>query len=171
MTAVPVLALENASRALGGRVVVRDLSLAIPKGEVLGLLGVNGAGKSTTLRMIVGILTPSTGRVRFGGRDLAEHPELARRGIGYLPEVPPLHAELTVTEYLDFCARLHGLARDVRGAVERAIERCDLGDVRRRLIGALSKGYRQRVGLAQAMIHEPKIVILDEPTSGLDPLM
>jgi ABC-2 type transport system ATP-binding protein len=170
MTAAPVLALEQASRALAGRLVVRDLNLALAKGEVLGLLGVNGAGKSTTLRMIAGILAPSAGRVRLGGEDLAEHPELARRRIGYLPEVPPVHVELTVAEYLDFCARLHGLAGDARAAADRAIERCDLGDARRRLIGALSKGYRQRVGLAQAIVHAPELIVLDEPASGLDPV-
>jgi gliding motility-associated transport system ATP-binding protein len=167
--AAPMLVLEKASRLLAGRRVVCDLDLALGKGEVLGLLGVNGAGKSTTLRMIAGVLAPSTGRVRLDGKDLAEHPELARRRIGYLPEIAPLHPELTVTEYLVFCARLHGLGRDARSASARAIERCGLGDVRLRLIGALSKGYRQRVGLAQALIHEPPILILDEPMSGLDP--
>jgi len=170
VTAIPVLALENASRALAGRLVVRDLDLSLARGEVLGLLGVNGAGKSTTLRMIAGILAPTTGRVRLDGEDLAEHPELARRRIGYLPEIPPVHTELSVAEYLDFCARLHGLTRDARAAADRAIERCDLGDVRRRLIGALSKGYRQRVGLAQAIVHSPELIVLDEPASGLDPV-
>ena len=168
--APPVLVLEKASRTLAGRRVVRDLDLRLAKGEVLGLLGVNGAGKSTTLRMIAGVLTPSTGIVRIDGEDLAEHPELARRRIGYLPEVPPLHAELTVGEFLLFCAGLHGLGRTGRAAVDRAIERCDLGDVRRRLIGTLSKGFRQRVGLAQAILHEPELIVLDEPASGLDPV-
>ena len=152
--AEPLLVLDKASRLLAGRRVVSDLDLALGKGEVLGLLGVNGAGKSTTLRMIAGVLAPSSGRVRLGGEDLAEHPELARRQIGYLPEIPPLHAELTVTEYLVFCARLHGLAGGAPAGAARAIERCELGDVRRRLIGALSKGFRQRVGLAQAILHE-----------------
>jgi ABC-2 type transport system ATP-binding protein len=170
VTAIPVLALENASRTLAGRLVVRDLGLALAKGEVLGLLGVNGAGKSTTLRMIAGILAPTVGHVRLDGEDLAEHPELARRRIGYLPEIAPVHAELTVAEYLDFCARLHGLSREARAAVDRVIERCDLGEVRRRLIGALSKGYRQRVGLAQAIVHAPALIVLDEPASGLDPV-
>src|ERR1700752_515452 len=145
MTAAPVLVLENASRLLAGRRVICDLDLTLGKGEVLGLLGVNGAGKSTTLRMIAGVLAPSAGRVLLDGKDLAEHPELARRRIGYLPEIAPLHPELTVAEYLVFCARLHGLAREAGSASARAIERCGLGDVRRRLIGALSKGYRQRV--------------------------
>jgi len=166
----PVLTLHKASRDLAGRRVVRDLSLALAKGEVLGLLGVNGAGKSTTLRMIAGVLAPSAGQVRVDGKDIGEEPELARRRIGYLPEIAPLHVELTVAEYLAFCARLHGLARAARAAATRAIERCALGDVRNRLIGALSKGYRQRVGLAQAIVHEPDLIVLDEPASGLDPV-
>ena len=170
MTSPPVLTLDRVSRDLAGRRVVRDLTLALAKGEVLGLLGVNGAGKSTTLRMIAGVLAPTTGKVLIDGTDLGEEPELARRRIGYLPEVPPLHVELTVTEYLAFCARLHGLARDADAAVARAIDRCGLGDVRRRLIGALSKGFRQRVGLAQAILHEPALIVLDEPASGLDPV-
>ncbi|HEY0179923.1 MAG TPA: ABC transporter ATP-binding protein, partial [Dokdonella sp.] len=146
--AAPTLALVHAGRRLGGREVVRDLSFEVAKGDVLGLLGVNGAGKSTTLRMIAAVLAPSSGTVRLEGADLYERPERARRGIGYLPEVPPLHAELTPQEFLRFCARLHGLARAaVAPAVARAIERCDLGDVRRRPLRTLSKGYRQRVGL------------------------
>jgi ABC-2 type transport system ATP-binding protein len=170
MTAPPVLALDRVSRDLAGRRVVRDLTLALARGEVLGLLGVNGAGKSTTLRMIAGVMAPSTGTVRIDGEDLSEHAELARRRIGYLPEVPPLHTELTVAEFLAFCARLHGLSRKSDAAVAAAIERCGLGDVRRRLIGALSKGFRQRVGLAQAILHEPALIVLDEPASGLDPV-
>jgi ABC-2 type transport system ATP-binding protein len=170
MTPPPVLALDRVSRDLAGRRVVRDLTLALARGEVLGLLGVNGAGKSTTLRMIAGVLAPSAGKVLIDGKDLNEEPELARRRIGYLPEVPPLHAELSVGEFLAFCARLHGLARGADAAVARAIDRCGLGDVRRRLIGALSKGFRQRVGLAQAIVHEPVLIVLDEPASGLDPV-
>jgi ABC-2 type transport system ATP-binding protein len=169
MPAAPVLALDKASRDLAGRTVVSDLTLALDKGEVLGLLGVNGAGKSTTLRMMAGVLAPSAGTVRFEGADLAEEPARARRGIGYLPEVPPLHDELSVVEYLAFVARLHAVAH-VGEAVDRALERCALGDVRRRLIGALSKGFRQRVGLAQAIVHEPALIVLDEPASGLDPV-
>ncbi|HVT33262.1 MAG TPA: ABC transporter ATP-binding protein [Rhodanobacteraceae bacterium] len=169
MSAMPVLALDKASRDLAGRRVVSDLTLALDRGEVLGLLGVNGAGKSTTLRMMAGVLAPSAGTVRFAGQDLAEHPALARRGIGYLPETPPLHDELSVAEYLAFAARLHAAAQ-VGAAVDRALERCALGDVRRRLIGALSKGFRQRVGLAQAIVHEPALIVLDEPASGLDPV-
>lgn len=169
--ATPTLVLERASRRLAGRTVVRDLDLSLARGEVLGLLGVNGAGKTTTLRMIAGVLAPTAGTVRVDGTDLYEHPELARRHIGYLPETPPLHAELTPGEFLRFCARLHGLERGaVAAAVERTIERCELGDVRRRPMTTLSKGFRQRVGLAQAILHEPELIVLDEPASGLDPV-
>lgn len=146
-------------------------SLHVARGEVLGLLGVNGAGKSTTLRMIAGVLAPDAGQVLLAGRDLYEAPGLARRGIGYLPERAPLHAELDVGEFLTFCARLHGLSRrDAEAAVRREVERCDLGDARRRLIGQLSKGFQQRVGIAQALLHAPALVVLDEPASGLDPV-
>ena len=150
---------------------MHDLSLELARGEVLGLLGVNGAGKTTTLRMIAGVFAPSTGSVHIDGEDLYEYPELARRRIGYLPETPPLHAELTPEEFLRFCARLHGLARSaVVPAVERTLERCELGEVRHRPMAALSKGFRQRVGLAQAILHEPDLIVLDEPASGLDPV-
>jgi ABC-2 type transport system ATP-binding protein len=167
----PTLALDQVGRRLAGRDVVRSLSIGLARGEVLGLLGVNGAGKTTTLRMVAGVLAPTSGTVRLNGADLYEQPERARRSIGYLPETPPLHAELSALEYLDFCARLHGVARAaVRSAVDRVLERCELGDVRRRPLGALSKGYRQRVGVAQAILHEPELIVLDEPASGLDPV-
>ena len=170
-TAQPTLVLDHVSRALAGRAVVRNVGLSLARGEVLGLLGVNGAGKTTTLRMIAGVLAPSSGRVRVDGEDLYEHPELARRRIGYLPETPPLHAELTAEEFLSFCARLHGIApRAVTAAVARTLERCELGEVRRRPMATLSKGFRQRVGLAQAILHEPELIVLDEPASGLDPV-
>lgn len=169
--ATPILSLRNVSRRLDGRSVVRDLNIDLNRGAVLGLLGVNGAGKTTTLRMMAGVLAPSAGAIRLDGRDLQEEPELARRRIGYLPETPPLHAELTAEEFLRFCARLHGMARNtVAAAVARTLERCELGEVRRRPMGALSKGFRQRVGLAQAILHEPELIVLDEPASGLDPL-
>ena len=171
MTVAPTLVLDQVGRRLAGREVVRAISLELARGEVLGLLGVNGAGKTTTLRMIAGVLAPTSGGVRLNGADLYEQPELARRSIGYLPETPPLHAELNALEYLGFCARLHGVARaNVRAVVDRALERCELGDVRRRPLGTLSKGYRQRVGVAQAILHEPELIVLDEPASGLDPV-
>jgi len=167
----PILALQHVGRSLAGRTVVRELNLELGGGEVLGLLGVNGAGKTTSLRMIAGVLAPTSGTVRLGGEDLYEQPELARRRIGYLPETPPLHAELSAEEFLAFCARLRGVARGaVAAAVARALERCELGDVRRRPMAQLSKGFRQRVGLAQAILHEPELIVLDEPASGLDPV-
>jgi len=166
----PILVLEQAGRRLAGRDIVSGIDLVLDRG-VLGLLGVNGAGKSTTLRMVAGVLAPTTGHVRLDGHDLYEAPGEARRRIGYLPETPPLHDELTAEEYLGYCARLHGVPRAaVAGAVERALERCGLGELRRRLLGALSKGYRQRVGIAQAIVHEPALIVLDEPASGLDPV-
>lgn len=166
-----VLTLEQTGRSLAGRVIVDALDLTVGKGEVVGLLGINGAGKSTTLRLVAGVLAPDRGTIRLNGVDLAEQPHAARRAIGYLPEDPPLYAELTVAEFLRFCGRLHGLAGTrLRAQLDRTIERCDLGDVRRRLIGALSKGYRQRVGIAQAIVHEPDLIVLDEPASGLDPV-
>jgi ABC-2 type transport system ATP-binding protein len=155
---------------LAGRRIVASLNLTLDRGSVLGLLGVNGAGKTTTLRMIAGLLAPSSGQVLIGGVELSEQPSGARR-LGYLPELPPLYAELRVGEYLDFCARLHGLRGTlVTQAVTRVIERCGLGDVRRRLIGNLSKGFQQRAGIAQALVHAPDLIVLDEPASGLDPL-
>ena len=167
----PLLRLDHVSRTLAGRPVVRELELEAHRGEVLGLLGVNGAGKSTTLRMVAGVLAPSAGMVRLDGADLYEAPELARRRIGYLPEEAPLHDELSVVEYLRFCGRLRGLSRPAaNAAVDREIQRCDLGEVRWRLIGQLSKGFRQRVGLAQALLHAPDLIVLDEPASGLDPV-
>ena len=168
---VPLLQLDALSRSLAGREVVRGLNLTLARGEVLGLLGVNGAGKSTTLRLIAGVLAPTSGTVRIAGENLYDDPALARRAIGYLPERAPLHPELDVTEYLRFCARLRGLGRaETATAVAREIERCDLGEVRRRLIAQLSKGYAQRVGIAQALLHSPPLIVLDEPASGLDPV-
>lgn len=170
-SAPPLLHVDHVSRRLGGRTVVHELSLELSAGTVLGLLGVNGAGKSTSLRMIAGVLAPDSGRILLDGVDLAGQPGLARRDIGYLPENAPLHDELSVEEYLRFCARLHGVPRSrVASLVDRALLRCDLVDLRRRLLGTLSKGMRQRAGIAQAIVHEPRLIILDEPASGLDPV-
>ena len=170
MAACALLQLQGVSRRLAGHPIVDGVTLALDRGGVLGLLGVNGAGKTTTLRMIAGVLAPSAGKVLFDGRDLGEEPALARR-LGYLPETPPLYAELRVDEYLAFCARLRGMrAADTRKAVERVIERCGLVEMRRRLCGNLSKGYAQRAGIAQAIVHDPDLIVLDEPASGLDPV-
>jgi ABC-2 type transport system ATP-binding protein len=167
----PLIKIEHLYRYYGDRCAVQDLGLELQRGEVLGLLGPNGAGKSTTLGMIAGNLAPSSGEIRLNGVDLLKHPLKAKAGLGYLPENPPLYRELSVDEYLQFCARLRAIPRgEVQEAASRAKERCGLTEVARRLIGNLSKGYQQRVGIAQAIIHDPAVVILDEPTVGLDPI-
>jgi ABC-2 type transport system ATP-binding protein len=159
------------TRRYGGKAAVSALSLTLRKGEVLGLLGPNGAGKSTTMKMLTGTLAPSEGTVHIKGVALAEDPTRAKQALGYLPEQPPVYPELTVDEYLDFAGGLHGLRGAARReAVVSAKRDCGLTEVGRRLIGNLSKGYQQRVGLAQAIIHRPPVVILDEPTVGLDPI-
>jgi len=166
-----LLRLSAVGRLLAGREVVAGLNLSLDRGSVLGLLGVNGAGKSTTLRLIAGVLAPSAGQVLIDGTELGEYPETARTRLGYLPERVPLYPELRVEEYLAFCARLHGLAGPAQTMATAAVtERCGLGDVRRRLLGNLSKGYQQRVGIAQAIVHDPALIVLDEPASGLDPV-
>lgn len=171
MNTPALLSLQQVGLDAGQRTLVDDLTLHLERGDVLGLLGVNGAGKTTTLRMIAGVLAPTRGRVLLDGGDLADDPGIAHRRIGYLPERPPLHDELRVDEYLRYCARLHGVPRTgATTAVEAAIDACDLESVRLRLIGNLSQGFRQRVGIAQAIIHEPDLVVLDEPASGLDPV-
>jgi len=159
------------SRRYGPNVAVEGVNLTLKRGEILGLLGPNGAGKSTTMKMLTGNLAPSTGSVRINGVDLARDAKAAKRHIGYLPEQPPVHPECTVDEYLSFAARLHGISgKAVQPAVERAKAACNLQAMSKRLIGNLSKGFQQRVGLAQAIIHRPPVIILDEPTVGLDPI-
>ncbi|MCA3130647.1 MAG: ABC transporter ATP-binding protein [Rhodocyclaceae bacterium] len=166
----PILAASNLSRHYGARHAVRDVSLTVARGEVLGLLGPNGAGKTTTLQMITGNLAPDAGEVRIRGIDLLDNPVGAKRHVGYLPETPPLYRDQTVREYLRLAARLRRVSKaKVAAAVDRAMERTGVGDVAGRLIGTLSKGYQQRVGIAQAIVHEPDLVVLDEPTVGLDP--
>lgn len=166
-----LVAVEGLSRRYGSIQVVDQLSFTLARGQILGLLGLNGAGKSTTLRMLAGVLAPDAGRITIAGADLLDQPQQARKAIGYLPEQPPLYAELTVDEQLHYSARLHRLDRAAaRQATARVKERCGLTDVGQRLTGQLSKGYRQRVGIAQALLHDPAVVILDEPTVGLDPV-
>jgi ABC-2 type transport system ATP-binding protein len=149
---------------------VADVSFSAQAGEVVGFLGPNGAGKTTTLRMLTTCLAPTSGSVSIAGFDALTQGDEVRRRIGYLPEVPPLYGEMTVVEYLSFAAELRGVpARRVRSAVADVVEKCALGEVRRRLCQYLSRGFCQRVGLAQAIIHDPEVIILDEPTSGLDP--
>ncbi|WP_028007140.1 ABC transporter ATP-binding protein [Solimonas flava] len=159
------------TRRYGPTVAVNRLDLTLRKGEILGLLGPNGAGKSTTMKMLTGNLAPSDGDVRIKGVSMREQPKLAKSSLGYLPEQPPVYPELTVDEYLGYCAGLHGVARkDLADALASAKRDCGLADVGHRLVGNLSKGYQQRVGIAQAIIHRPPVVILDEPTVGLDPI-
>ncbi len=149
---------------------VKDISFTANPGEVVGFLGPNGAGKTTTMRLITGYLPPSAGEVKVDGLTVRTNALEAKRRIGYLPELPPIYPELTVNEYLHFVGRLRRLpARQRKQAVERACQRTALGDVRHRVLGHLSKGYRQRVGIAQAILHDPPLLILDEPTAGLDP--
>ncbi|MFO7603885.1 MAG: ATP-binding cassette domain-containing protein [Gammaproteobacteria bacterium] len=162
---------EHISRYYGPNAAVSQVSFELRRGEVLGFLGPNGAGKSTTMQMITGNLAPSAGRIRICGIDLLDQPKAAKAAIGYLPEQPPLYRDFTVDEYLTFCARINGIAHDqVNAAVQRAKQRCGLTDVSQRLINNLSKGFQQRVGIAQAIIHSPAVVVLDEPTVGLDPI-
>ena len=162
---------NNVSRYYGTTLAVNNISFDVKRGEVLGLLGPNGAGKSTTMLMLTGNLAPSEGEIIINGIDLLERPRQAKANIGFLPEQPPLYRDLTVDEYLHFCAKLHRISREKRSSALDAVkQQCGLSDVGRRLIGNLSKGYQQRVGIAQAIIHAPAVVILDEPTVGLDPL-
>jgi len=166
-----LLQVEGLSRFYGPLQAVKNISFAVQQGEVLGFLGPNGAGKTTTMQMLTGNLAPSQGRITVAGHDLLEDPRAAKAAIGYLPEQPPVYRDLTVDEYLDYCAALNRIARSKRHAArDAAKQKCGLSEVGRRLIGNLSKGYQQRVGIAQAIIHLPPVIILDEPTAGLDPI-
>jgi ABC-2 type transport system ATP-binding protein len=159
------------TKRYGGLTAIRGVSFEVAKGEVVGFLGPNGAGKTTTMRILTGYLPPSEGRAIVGGFDLARDPREAKRTTGYLPETPPLYPEMTVRDYVRYVAALHDVPRAQRaGKTDRAIGACGLEKVADRVIRTLSKGYRQRVGLAQAIVHEPAVLILDEPTSGLDPI-
>jgi ABC-2 type transport system ATP-binding protein len=158
------------TRRFGDFSAVQGVSFAVPEGEIVGILGPNGAGKTTTIRMITGFLPPSSGRVTLGGKDLFGGDVAVRRDIGYLPENVALYPELRVEEYLTWRGRLEGMDRAaIRKRLPEVLERCLLVDVRRQVIGTLSKGYRQRVGLAGAILHDPRVLVLDEPTVGLDP--
>ncbi|MEO1170905.1 MAG: ABC transporter ATP-binding protein, partial [Myxococcota bacterium] len=160
----------NVAKYYGPHAAVRDLSFSIEQGEVVGLLGLNGAGKTTTLRMLSGILLPSSGRITIDGHDLGKSPEAVRARIGFLPDRPPLYPEMTVDDYLMFVAHIKGVRKNASGHLGRAIEATDLLEVRHRPIGALSQGFQRRVGIAQAIVHDTKLILLDEPTSGLDPV-
>ncbi len=159
------------SKRYGDIVAVDDVSFEITKGEVVGFLGPNGAGKTTTMRMLTGFIPPTDGTAVLAGHDIFSDPIAARRAVGYLPETPPLYPEMSVLSYLRYVATIKDVPRrGRREAVDRAMERCGLTKVGRQVIGTLSKGFRQRVGLAQAIVHDPAVLILDEPTVGLDPL-
>ncbi len=165
-----MIEVQDLVKRYGGRAAVDHLSFTVETGQVYGFLGPNGAGKSTTMNMMTGYLAPTSGTILVDGHSLADDSREAKRRIGYLPELPPLYTDMTVEEYLSFAAELKGVPRAGRGEqLEQVLEMTWLGDVRRRLIRNLSKGYRQRVGLAQALLGFPDILILDEPTVGLDP--
>jgi len=166
-----VIEARSLSKRYGDVKAVDAVTFSIGKGEVVGFLGPNGAGKTTTMRMLTGFLPPTDGTAVIAGHDIFEDPLAARRCVGYLPETLPLYPEMTVQSYLAYVARIKDVPRKQRrDAIQRAIERCGLKGTERRVIGTLSKGFRQRVGLAQAIVHEPPVLILDEPTVGLDPL-
>src|ERR1051325_7947049 len=165
-----MIEVANLSKRYGDLAAIRDVSFTAADGQILGFLGPNGAGKTTTMRIITGFMPATTGTVRVDDFDVFEQSTEVRRRIGYLPENPPLYNDMNVGSFLRFVARLKGMARaDLGAAVERVLETCGLTGVSDRLLGHLSKGFRQRVGLAQALIHDPPVLILDEPTIGLDP--
>jgi ABC-2 type transport system ATP-binding protein len=166
----PMIEVRALTKRYAKYTAVNDVSFEVGRGEIVGLLGPNGAGKSTILRILSGFMPATSGTVRIGGFDVFHEPDEVRRRIGYMPENNPLHMEMRVREYLKFRARLKGLSRSrTRERVATVLEQCDLKDVQKRIIGQLSKGYKQRVGLADALVHEPELIILDEPTIGLDP--
>lgn len=167
---VVTISAHGLSRNFGAHAAVNNISLELRRGEVLGFLGPNGAGKTTTMQMLTGNLAPSAGTISICGIDMLERPAAAKAKIGYLPETPPIYRELNVDEYLTLAAKLHRLSKlRRRGAIDEVKQRCGLTAVGGKLIGALSKGFQQRVGIAQAIVHDPDVVILDEPTVGLDP--
>ncbi|MBX3743110.1 MAG: ATP-binding cassette domain-containing protein [Akkermansiaceae bacterium] len=165
-----MIEVENLTKSFGTKVAVDNLSFSVKKGEVLGFLGPNGAGKSTTMRMVTGFFPPTSGEAKVCGISVTDRPAEAKTKIGYLPESAPLYNDMTVTGFLKFCASVRGLrGSDRNDAVEKAIETCFLQSVARQSIDTLSKGYRHRTCLAQALLHDPEVLILDEPTDGLDP--
>ena len=166
-----MISTRNVTKYFSGFQALKDVSFEINKGEIVGFLGQNGAGKTTLMRILTSYLPATSGEVIIGGDDVVENSLAVRRKIGYLPETPPLYFNMTVTDYLRFAAQM----KDVPGKqqhkqIDKVLEECNIGDVENKMIGYLSKGYRQRVGIAQAIINEPEVLILDEPTSGLDPV-
>jgi ABC-2 type transport system ATP-binding protein len=165
-----MIKVEGLTKRYARHVAVDNISFEVGKGEIVGFLGPNGAGKTTTMRVLTCFLPPTSGKASIAGFDVLENPMEVKKRIGYLPETPPLYPEMEVSEYLTFVARLKGIpSGDVAKRVNEAAGRCAIADVKTKLISKLSKGYRQRVGLAQAILHNPDVLILDEPTSGLDP--
>ncbi len=163
--------IQNVCQYFGAFPALKDISLKIAKGEIVGVLGQNGAGKTTLMRILTTYLRPSSGRVTVDGHDTFKDSLAVRREIGYLPETPPLYTAMSVWDYLILCAQLREIPRShQRRKIEQVLEQCSLRDVRRQRIATLSKGFKQRLGIAQAILHDPKIVILDEPTNGLDPV-
>ncbi|HEU5180150.1 MAG TPA: ATP-binding cassette domain-containing protein [Candidatus Polarisedimenticolia bacterium] len=165
-----MIEVKDLSKSFGERKALKGISFRVEKGEILGFLGPNGAGKTTTMRILTGFMPPTSGTAVVAGFDVVRDPREVKRRIGYLPEHPPLYKEMAVRSYLAFVARIKGVPRkNLAAAVESALDRCGLTEVKGRLIGNLSKGFQQRVGLAQAIVHSPEVMILDEPTVGLDP--
>src|SRR6202162_809251 len=165
-----MITVKGLTKRYAHNTAVDQISFEVQKGQIVGFLGPNGAGKTTTMRMLTCFLTPTSGTPTVAGCDILEQPLEVKKRIGYLPETPPIYPEMRIAEYLSFVGQLKGLAgSDLRARVDYACERCAVADVRNKIIGKLSKGYRQRVGLAQAIIHNPDVLILDEPTAGLDP--
>lgn len=166
-----MISAQGLTKYYGDKCAVQDLTFGIDSGEIVGLLGLNGAGKTTTLRMLACLLLPSTGTVRINGLDVVENPHEIRKLVGFLPETPPLYEEMTVESFLRFAAQLRGVsAEKTAGRIESTLDAVHIKDVRHEVISTLSHGYRQRVGIAQAIIHEPPVLILDEPIKGLDPV-
>jgi len=165
-----MIKVEGLSKRYARNVAVDNISFEVEKGQIVGFLGPNGAGKTTTMRVLTCFLPPTSGSATVAGYDVMKDPIEVKRRIGYLPETPPLYPEMEVCEYLEFVGRLKGIPKpEVPKRIDEVSEKCAIGDVRKKLISKLSKGYRQRVGLAQAIIHNPDVLILDEPTAGLDP--
>ncbi len=165
-----MIEVRNLTKTYGQRTAISKLNFSVSKGEVVGFLGPNGAGKTTTMKIITGFMAPTLGSVKVAGFDVFEDPLEVKRRIGYLPETPPVYVDMRVREYLKFVAELKGVPSEkLASLVANAIDKTDLGSVADRLIGNLSKGYRQRVGISQALVSDPEILILDEPTVGLDP--
>lgn len=165
-----MIQVENLSKKFANVQAVKDISFKVEKGKIWGFLGPNGAGKTTTMRILTGYLPPNQGQAKINGIDVSTNPKSIKRMVGYLPEVVPVYGELTVREYLRFVAELYSIEKKkINFAIDRVVEKTNLQDVYKRLIKNISRGYRQRLGIAQAIIHEPSVLILDEPTNGLDP--